>query len=131
MNLLVVAGGGTVAALRDPLIARGYSVIIAETAWAGEERLREGGIDVVVVEYEIPGGIDKFVQAIERLPDPPPFILMAGTAEASPASARLGAAALLTQPVSVDDLTAVLKRMVRSAPTSFDDSPTGPVERPS
>ncbi len=131
MNVLVVASGGTVATIRDALAARGYSLLVAETAAAGEERLREGGIDVVVVEYEIPGGIEAFAQALERLPDPPPFVLVAGSAEAPVVSARLGAAALLTKPVSADDLVALLKRMIPSVPvTSFDDSPTGPLERP-
>ena len=131
MTVLLVASGGTVATIRDSLSNRGYSLLVAETAAAGEDRLREGGIDVVVVEYEIPGGIEAFAQALERLPDPPPFVLVAGTAEAPVVSARLGAAALLTKPLSADDLIAVLQRMIRAAPTtSFDDSPTGPLERP-
>jgi DNA-binding response OmpR family regulator len=130
MNVLLVASGPTVGTIREPLVARGYSLIVADSAAAGEERLREGGIDVVLVEYEIPGGIDAFAQALERVPDPPPFVMLAGSADAPVVSARLGAAALLPKPVSVDDLHNVLRRMIRSAPTSFDDSPTGPVERP-
>lgn len=130
--------------MQKPLEAQGHQVIAAGAS-DGEERLREGGIDIVVVEYELAGGIEPFVQALDRLPDPPPFVLVGGTSEAPAGSARLGAAAFLMKPCSADELNTVLKRMmpiVRStgphrahvvdvsrddAPDHVEDEPTQPV----
>lgn len=104
--------------MQKPLEAQGHQVIAAG-ATDGEERLREGGIDVVVVEYELDGGIEPFVQALDRLPDPPPFVLVGGTSDAPAGSARLGAAAFIMKPCNPDELVSVLRRMM---PTSARSS---------
>ncbi len=110
-SLVVVASDLT---LRDAwcvaLEARRHVVIVATTAAAAVAHLRAGGIDVVLVDYEVAGGIDLLVACIQRLPDAPPLLLVSGDAGAPAVSARVGAAALLLKPVNLDDLGAAVAR---------------------
>jgi DNA-binding NtrC family response regulator len=128
--VLLVDSNTSIRSARETLEAHGHDVLEATSAADGEQRLREGGIDVVVVEYELPGGIEAFVGRLERLPDAPPFVLVAGSADAPAVSARLGATAFLVKPCNPDELCGVLARIVPPAtPSRIDDGPTEPVRR--
>src|SRR6185503_3181311 len=97
---------------RVELENRGHEVILASTAPAAVERLREGGIDLVVVDYEVMGGIDALLAGLRRLPDAPPMVLISGAVHAPLESARLGAAAFLPKPCSLEELSQVVDRVV-------------------
>jgi DNA-binding NtrC family response regulator len=128
--VLIVTSEQLVRGAVGQLEAAGHVVILAGSITDGETRLREGGIDVVVVEYEITGGIDLFAQALQRLPDPPPFVLIGASLEAPAISARLGAAAFLAKPINVDDLERAILRIAPHAPVALEDVTTSPVPRP-
>jgi DNA-binding NtrC family response regulator len=98
---------------RAELEARGHDVIPASTAPAAVERLREGGIDVVVVDYDVIGGIDTLLAGLERLPDAPPLVLVSGSIDAPLRSARLGAAAFVPKPCTPSEIVAQVDRLAR------------------
>lgn len=100
--------------------------------------IREGGIDVIVLDAVIGRPeIIAMMDALDRLPDAPPTVLLSGTPDGPELSARIGAAAFLPMPCDVDDLLREVGRItggtVRSSqpllqvpPLAFDDEPTGP-----
>jgi two-component system NtrC family response regulator len=116
---------------RASLERRGYEILDAGTARLGVERLREGGIDVVVVDSQVAGGVSVLVSGIGRLPDPPPFVLVSAEAEAPALSARLGAAAFQPKPCDLEELGVAIDRLLGPTPQAIgDDQETSPVIRP-
>jgi CheY-like chemotaxis protein len=92
----------------------GHVVLAAEDTREGLVRVREGGIDVVVLDGPAEGSaLRDFVRELERLPDAPPFILVSSSPAAPEISARLGAAAFVPKPCSPAELGEVLRRFVR------------------
>ena len=96
---------------RSELEGRGHDVILATTAPSAVERLREGGIDVVVVDYDVAGGIEPLLAGLARLPDVPPLVLVSGSIDAPLRSARLGAAAFVPKPCTAAELGEVVGRL--------------------
>ena len=88
-----------------------HAIIVASTAASGLERLREGGIDLVLVDLEVAGGIGPLLAGLERLPDAPPLVLISGKIEAPALSARVGAAAFVTKLDALEELAAVVRRV--------------------
>ena len=119
------------AALSATLASAGYAPLGAANAAAGVERLREGGIDLAVIHYTEGVQIDVFVNGLERLPDPPPFLLLSGAVDAPAMSARYGAAEFVASPCQAEDLLAVVGRVLaqRNTPSEFEEVPTRPNER--
>ena len=113
------------------LEASGHTVLAATQPHEGIARLREGGVDVVVLDS--PGGcegIRDFVTELQRLPDWPPFVLVSESPDAPEISAHLGAAAFLPKPCSSGDLDDVVARLSPTAITRMiDDAPTQPRHR--
>jgi DNA-binding response OmpR family regulator len=110
------------------LEASGHTVLAARAIADGLVRVREGGIDVIVVDGNGDvGGLSSFVTELERLPDSPPFVLVSSSPDAPEISARLGAAAFLPKPCSTGDLDSVVARLSPTAVTEhLDDEPTLP-----
>jgi DNA-binding NtrC family response regulator len=98
-------------AWRVELESKRHDVIIASTAASAVERLREGGIDLVVVDYEVMGGIAPLMAGMKRLPDAPPLILISGAPDAPGMSAHVGAAAFVPKPCSLEELAQVVARL--------------------
>ena len=97
------------------------------TAWAARDgimRVREGGVDVIVIDTS-PDGLSEFVVELGKLPDAPPFVMVSGSPAAPETSARLGAAAFVPRPCTAGDVASVLLQIVRYA-SSADDEPTNP-----
>jgi DNA-binding NtrC family response regulator len=102
----------------------GMTVIAARGVRDGLARVREGGIDAIVIDVIIPdNGVRDFVTELNRLPDAPPFILVSSSPKAPEVSARLGAAAFLPKPCSADDLVDAIGRVNARR---LDDEPTQP-----
>ena len=115
------------ATLRDA----GYAPLVATSAAAGVERLREGGIDLTVIHYIEGVQMDVFASGLERLPDPPPFLLVSGAVDAPAMSARYGAAEFVAGPCAEEEFLAVVRRVLaaRTTPSEFEEVPTRPNER--
>jgi DNA-binding response OmpR family regulator len=110
------------------LEASNHSVLAARTATEGIKRVREGGIDVIVVDGS-PGSkaVVNFVSQLDRLPDAPPFILVSSSPDAPEISARLGASAFLPKPCSASELEALVTRLSSAGVSRMmDEEPTHP-----
>ena len=95
----------------------------------GIRRVREGGIDVILVDHwDSYSGLSDFVGELNRLPDPPPFVLISDSPRAPEISARLGAAVFLPKPCAPEDIIAVAQRFgsVRALTNEFEDESTQP-----
>jgi DNA-binding NtrC family response regulator len=122
----------------NALREQGHHVVQAPAAPDSIAHIREGGIDVIVLDAVIGRPeIIAMMDALDRLPDAPPTVLLSGTPDGPELSARIGAAAFLPMPCDVDDLLREVGRItggtVRSSqpllqvpPLAFDDEPTGP-----
>jgi DNA-binding NtrC family response regulator len=117
--------------LQAALSRAGYAPLVAASAVAGVERLREGGIDLAVVHYIDGLQMDVFVDGLERLPDPPPFVIFSGAVDAPAMSARYGAAEFVARPCGAEEFLAVVRRVLaqRRLPSEFEEVPTRPNER--
>lgn len=104
-------------------------MISAQGVSDGISRVREGGIDVIFVDYwDSYSGLSDFVSELNRLPDPPPFVLISDSPRAPEISARLGAAVFLPKPCASEDIIAVAQRFgsVRGISSEFEDESTEP-----
>lgn len=107
----------------------GHSVLVAQRITDGIHRVREGGVDLIFLD---PGdgakGLEYFVIALGRLPDPPPFVLISSSPTALHTSAQFGAATFLPKPCTGEDIAELAARFIAApvqAPT-MDDEPTKP-----
>lgn len=106
----------------------GHTVISARGMAEGIQRLREGGIDVILLDHwDSHSGLADFVGELERLPEPPPFVLISDSPRAPEISARMGAAAFVPKPCTVDEIVEIARRF-GSIPVhnQFDDESTEP-----
>jgi len=106
----------------------GHAVVIASVMRDAPMILREGGIDVVVIDcYDRCVGVIELARDIERLPDAPPIVLVSSSPVAPEVSARIGAAAFLPKPCESAELVSIVSRLLgKLRPTrSFEDEPTG------
>jgi DNA-binding NtrC family response regulator len=110
------------------LVHGGHAVLIATTTRNVLPVIREGGIDVVVIDaYDPRVGIIELARAIECVPDAPPIILVSGSPEAPEISARIGAAAFLPKPCDLVDLVDAVSRIAAVRPVLvLDDDLTNP-----
>jgi CheY-like chemotaxis protein len=112
------------------LEASGHTVLTATATQEGIARVREGGIDVVVVEPVANRGLRQLVDELHRLPDAPPFVLVSSSPDAPEISARLGAAALLLKPCTARDLDEAIGRLAPGPVSLIEhDEPTVPRSR--
>ena len=84
-------------------------------------------IEILVVDYEVAGGIGPLAEALPLLRDAPPLILVGAAVEAPAVSAHLGAAAFVLKPCGGAELAMVV---THQAPTPFpmEEAPTTPIE---
>lgn len=110
------------------LAAAGHEVLVADTLRDAPPLIREGGIDVVVIDCYGPcTGVIELARDIEMLPEPPPLVLVSNSPVAPEVSARAGAAAFLPKPCEPAELVAVIARLLGALRPvrSFEDEPTG------
>lgn len=89
----------------------GHAVLAAGGTDQGIERVREGGIDLIVVDgSREEHKLARLADELERLPDAPPFVLVSSRPAAPTISARLGAAAFVPKPCSPGELGRVVAR---------------------
>jgi DNA-binding response OmpR family regulator len=108
------------------LEASGHTVLAARATTDGIERVREGGIDIIVVDTEDGGeSLTEFVAELDRLPDAPPFVLVSASPQVPQMSARLGAAGFLPKPCESREVDELVKRVAPRMP-HVEDEPTQP-----
>lgn len=105
----------------------GHTVLVAQRLTDGINRVREGGIDLIFLDPgDGPKGLEYFVVALSRLPDPPPFVLISSSPKAPEISAQVGAAAFLPKPCTGDDIVDLASRFAAMPVQEprLDDEPT-------
>ena len=127
-TVLVVQGDPKLSEIWGAAVeSSGHTVICAPAIVDGIRRVREGGIDVILVDYTGIDGLTDFVSEIERLPDPPPFVLISSSPRAPEISAHLGAAAFVPKPCPPEEIVAILDRFGAIPVQRFiDEEPTEP-----
>ncbi len=112
--------------------ASGHSVLTASGMREALTRVREGGIDVVVIDvYDPRGGATELARGMNALPDAPPIILISGSPAAPTFSARIGAATFLTKPCEPSEVVIAVARLLgRPRPVRIvEDDPEGPLRQ--
>lgn len=130
--MLVEADSETAGRWSAALGDAGHAVATATAMRDALASIREGGIDVVVIDAGDPRrGVVELAASIHALPDAPPIVLVSGSPEAPEISARMGAAHFLAKPCEPDELVDVVSRLlgyVRPV-LVLEDEPTGPVRQ--
>ena len=130
--LLVEADPDTCDQWATAVSAAGHAVLAATAMREALPLIREGGIDVVVIDvYDPRAGVIELARSIEALPDAPPIILVSGSPEAPEISARIGAAVFLAKPCELAELVAAVNRLLGALRPmrAVEDEPTGPIGR--
>jgi DNA-binding response OmpR family regulator len=110
----------------------GHSVLTASGMREALLVIREGGIDVVVIDvYDPRAGVIELARGMEALPDAPPIVLISGSPATPEISARVGAASFLPKPCEPSEVvTAVGHLLGRLRPVRIvDDEPSGPTRQ--
>jgi DNA-binding NtrC family response regulator len=116
---------------KQGLESSGHQVVAVSETGDGVDQIREGGIDIVIVDSLAWGtALETMVAAMERLPDSPPLVLVSSSPDAPEVSARIGAAAFLPKPCSAEELHEAVHRFAGIPSSSMvDDEPTRPIEQ--
>lgn len=112
--------------------AYGHSVLTASGMREALGVIREGGIDVVVIDvYDPRAGVIEFARGMNALPDAPPLVLISGSPAAPTVSARIGAATFLPKPCEPSEIvTAVARLLGRLRPVRIiEDELPGPTRQ--
>ncbi|HEY0194849.1 MAG TPA: response regulator [Kofleriaceae bacterium] len=130
--LLVEADVSTSAEWEAALAGAGHEVITASGMREALQLVREGGIDIVVIDcYDPRAGVVELARGMEALPDSPSIVLISGSPAAPEISARIGAATFLPKPCEASEVVTAVDRLLgRLRPVRFlDDEPTGPTRQ--
>jgi CheY-like chemotaxis protein len=114
----------------------GNTVLVVSSLADAFTSVRDGGIDVVVIDsYDPRVGVVELARKLEALPDAPPLVLVSRSPHAPEISARVGAAAFVAKPLDVAELVAAIERLlgelrpVRIVESPVDDDPSAPVRQ--
>ncbi|HET7499472.1 MAG TPA: response regulator [Kofleriaceae bacterium] len=130
--LLVEADVATSDEWSAALASSGHEVLTASGMREALHVVREGGIDVVVIDvYDPRAGVLELARGMDALPDAPSIVLISGSPAAPEISARIGAATFLAKPCEPSEVvTAVGRLLGRLRPVRIlDDEPSGPTEQ--
>ena len=99
--------------VHESLVEEGYRVDVAPGGRAGVERVRAGGIDLVVTDVKMPDldGLDALQEI--RAVDPTPHVIVItafGSIETAIKAVKLGAYDYITKPFDIDALTLAVEK---------------------
>ena len=112
-----------------------HDVLVTKTLRDALALIRDGGIDVVVIDtYDPRVGIVELARSLEALPDAPPIVLVSSSPLAPEISVRIGAATFVAKPCEAHEVGEAAHRLlgdVRPVRVVADDDgnedePTGP-----
>jgi CheY-like chemotaxis protein len=90
-----------------------HDVVIAMSPREALGMIRDGGIDVVVIDtYDPRVGVIELARKLEALPDAPPNVLVSSSPYAPEISVRIGAAAFVTKPCDPAEVAAAALRLL-------------------
>jgi DNA-binding NtrC family response regulator len=93
--------------------ASGHSVLTARGMRDALRLVREGGIDVVVIDlYDSRAGIAELARGMAALPDAPPIVLISSSPAAPTFSARIGAASFVPKPCEASEVVTAVGRLL-------------------
>jgi DNA-binding NtrC family response regulator len=93
--------------------ASGHSVLTASGMREALRLVREGGIDVVVIDlYDWRAGVAELARGMAALPDAPPIVLISGSPAAPTFSARIGAASFVPKPCEPSEVVTAVGRLL-------------------
>ena len=125
--MLVEADTITSDAWSSAIAASGHSVLTASGTREALSVIRDGGIDVVVIDaYDPSVGVVELADRMRALPDAPPIILISESPAAPAISVRIAAAHFVPKPCEPHEVVTVVERLVswlRALPF-VDDEPT-------
>lgn len=126
--LLVEADDATSDAWATALRVAGYDVSTASGMREALRVVREGGIDVVMIDaYDPRAGVVELARAMQALPDAPSIVLISGSPAAPEISVRISAAIFLAKPCEPSEVVAAARQLLgQLRPLRFLDEPTGP-----
>jgi two-component system catabolic regulation response regulator CreB len=127
--LLVEADVSTSDEWAAAIAAAGHAVCTVSGMREALNVVREGGIDVVVIDvYDPRAGVVELARGMDALPDAPSIVLISGSPAAPEISARIGAATFVPKPCEPSEVVAAVTRLTgRLRPVRvLDDEPTGP-----
>lgn len=129
--LLVEADVATSDAWADAVAEAGHAVLVAAGTREALARVREGGIDLVVIDvYDPRAGVVELARAIDALPDAPPIVLISESPDAPQISARIGAAMFVPKPFEPTELVRSLGELLeRLSPYPRIDDDSRPTRR--
>lgn len=113
------------------LAASGHSVLTASGMREALRLVREGGIDVVVIDaYDPHAGVVELARGMDALPDAPPILLISGSPAAPQVSVRIGAAMFMPKPCEPSEVvTACGQLLGRLRPVwVYEDEPIDPAD---
>lgn len=125
--LVVQADPALRGAWSEGLQAHGHAVLEAGDVTEGVRHAREGGIDAVVLDSLDPARTARaLIDELQKLPEPPPLILVSSSPQAPEQSAHLGAASFVPKPCAPDDVSLAVEKVVssRRPRTIVDDEDT-------
>lgn len=111
-------------ALGQYLRYRGYRVLLADSGAAALKHLREGGVDLMLLDVRMPGmsGADVVPEALEIDPELAILMLTAVTdATTAAICMQRGAYDYLTKPIELNDLGAAIDRALRRRDTQIQN----------
>lgn len=95
------------------IAACGHDVLTAGGMREALMTVRDGGIDVVVIDAHDPrAGIVELAHGMNALPDTPPIILISDSPAAPRLSVRIGAAAFVAKPCEPEEVIAAIGRLL-------------------
>ena len=129
--LLVEADAETRDVWAAAVIYAGHAVLEASAMRDALPLVREGGIDVVVIDAYDPHLVVEVAKNIEALPDGPPIVLVSGSPDAPEISVRIRAAVFIAKPCEASEIVAAIERLLgHTRPVQvFEDEPTGPTRQ--
>src|SRR4051812_38680811 len=102
--------------LAESLVEEGYRVDVAAGGRAGIERVRQGGVDLVVTDVKMPDmdGLDMLSEIrapVENVTPPHVIVITAfGSIETAKRALKLGAHDYITKPFEIDDLVVAVEK---------------------
>jgi two-component system catabolic regulation response regulator CreB len=127
--LLVEAEPTTSDAWAAAFASAGHTVLTAAGMRDALAMVRDGGIDVVVIDaYDPRGGLLELARGMNALPDAPPIVLVSESPAAPSVSVRIGAATFVPKPCEPGEVVIAVDRLLRPSgvfpSVSFEDEPT-------
>ena len=102
--LFVAAASDNATAWRRDWMGVGHDVVTLESIDRAIHHLREGGIDLIILDtHDSLGSMSNLVASMNRLVDAPPLLLISDSPTAPEISARIGAAGFLPKPCDDND----------------------------